>query len=165
MWYERSCRMGESEALLKVIRNIAPIKMSGFNDRMYMQKLAYLVQEMGISGAHNFSWYARGPYSPTMTKQLFHHLESGTYAEVPPMNTAETTVHDKMHELLGDRINEPLTLELFASLWYLMPRAKISGSQQVDIIKIMYRDKPHFSRDEINRALSIIIAFRKKHFT
>lgn len=155
--------MGESEAILRVVRNITPIKMSEFDDRMYMQKLAYLVQAMGISGAHNFSWYVRGPYSPTMTKQLFHHLERGTYDEVPPMNAAETTAHDKIRELLGARINEPLALELFASLWYLMPRAEISDSQQDDIIRIMCRDKPHFPSERISRALSEIITFRRKH--
>ena len=34
---------GDAESVLKIMRNIGPIRMSGFNDRMYMQKLAYLV--------------------------------------------------------------------------------------------------------------------------
>ncbi len=155
--------MGESEAILRVVRNIAPIKMSEFDDRMSMQKLAYLVQAMGVSGAHNFSWYVRGPYSPTMTKQLFHHIERGTYDEVPPMNPVETAARDKIRELLGARINKPRELELFASLWYLMPGAEISDSQQDDIIRIMCRDKPHFPSEEISGALSEIITFRRKH--
>lgn len=155
--------MGESEAILRVVRNITPIKMSEFDDRMYMQKLSYLVQELGISNAHNFSWYVRGPYSPAMTKQLFHHLERGTYDEVPLMNATEATAHDRIRELLGDGIDEPHALELFASLWYLMPGAEISNSQQDDIIRIMCREKPHFPRDQISRALSEIIIFRKKY--
>ncbi len=152
-----------AESVLKIMRSMGPIRMSGFNDRMYMQKLAYLVQEMQTNEAHVFSWYVRGPYSPTMTAQLYRHLERKTHGGVPQLDDSEAAVRDMMRELLGDKIHDPLTLELFASLWYLMPDAKVSKEAHGSIIKTMCREKPHFSKDQIERALAKIIALRKKY--
>ena len=153
----------EPESVLKIMRSIGPISMSKFNDRLYMQKLAYLVQEIQANEAHVFSWYVRGPYSPTMTEQLFYHWERGTYDRAPRLDDSEASVRDKVHELLGDKIRDPLALELFASLWYLMPAAKISKEVHDNIIKTMCMEKPHFSRSQIQEALAKIIALRKKY--
>ena len=153
----------DSESILKIMRSITPIKMSEFNDRMYMQKLAYLVQEIKMSEHYIFAWYVRGPYSQTLTDQLYHHLNHKTYDNVIQLSDSEVVVRDRVRELLGNKIRDPFALEMFASLWYLMPTAKISKDMHDNIIKIMCKEKPHFTKKQIEKALTMIIALRIKY--
>ncbi len=155
--------MDDLNSLFKIMRKISSIRLLEFNDRLYMQKLAYLVQEIGGLNNHSFSWYVRGPYSYTLTDKLFYHDEHGTYDKVPRLEKHETATYQKVRELLGTKVHDPLTLELFASLWYLMQTANLSKNQKQYIIMVMCRAKPHFSEKQIVNALSKITQFRKKH--
>lgn len=49
-----------------------------FDHRLIAQKLTYLLQELGVKLGYekSFSFYLRGTYSPTLTKDLFQAFES-----------------------------------------------------------------------------------------
>lgn len=46
---------------------------------------------------------------------------------------------------------------------YLMPAAKISKEIHNSIIKTMCKEKPHFGKNQIEKALAKIITLRKKY--
>jgi len=45
--------------------------MGSFDNRLKYQKLIYLVQNSGLSLGYGYNWYVRGPYSPSLTQDLF----------------------------------------------------------------------------------------------
>ena len=63
-----------SNNLLKsVFENIfeRPFKAREFSDRLELQKVVYLLQNMGISvGDYRFIWYKHGPYSQTLQNDI-----------------------------------------------------------------------------------------------
>ncbi len=155
--------MSDSDLVLRVISNISAIRLDRFNDRMYLQKLGYLIQEIHHENAFNFSWYVRGPYSSTFADSLFYHEKKGTYQISPKLVEPESKTKTRISELLGKNIKDPHTLELYASLWYLMSGKKISSKEKEDILSIMCKEKPHFQRKNIVSALEQISKFRQKH--
>jgi len=155
--------MSDSDLVLRVMSNIGDIRLDRFNDRMYLQKLGYLIQEIHHEHSFNFSWYVRGPYSSTLATSLFHHEEKGTYQTSPKLSEPESETKTRISELLGKKIKDPHSLELYASLWYLMSGKKISSKEKDDILAIMCKEKPHFQRKDIEIALGQISKFRQKH--
>ena len=155
--------MSESDLVLRIMSNIDDIKLDRFNDRMYLQKLGYLIQEIHHENSFNFSWYVRGPYSSTLSDSLFYHEEKGTYQISPKLSESESKTKTRISELLGKNIKDPFSLELYASLWYLMSGKKISSTEKDNILRIMCKEKPHFDRKDIEIALNKISKFRQKH--
>ncbi len=46
--------------------------MSVFKNRLFCQKLIFLLNELSNELNYNYNWYIRGPYSPDLTKDLFY---------------------------------------------------------------------------------------------
>lgn len=46
--------------------------MSIFKNRLFYQKLIFLLNEVSNELNYNYNWYRRGPYSPDLTKDLFY---------------------------------------------------------------------------------------------
>ena len=51
--------------------NSINFSMRSFNDRLYFQKLFFILTEISDSIEYNFNWYLRGPYSSTLANDLF----------------------------------------------------------------------------------------------
>ena len=47
------------------------LKLELFEDRLALQKVTYLLQEAGVVLGYDFTWYVRGPYSPSLTKDAY----------------------------------------------------------------------------------------------
>lgn len=53
--------------------------LDSFDNRLKLQKAAYLLVAMGAPLDYHYNWYLRGPYSPSLAKDLFgiaSHIES-----------------------------------------------------------------------------------------
>lgn len=151
------------EVPLRIISNFKNINLSKFNDRLYLQKLGYLIQKIQQDNANSFSWYIRGPYSSTLASTLFLHEEKGTYKKPAKLSELEQKTKKLVHELLGKKIKNPFSLELYASLWYLMSGSKISLKEKEGILYIMRKEKPYFRKKEIEATLDKLSKFRVKH--
>ena len=66
--------------ILKLIPN-ADFKMDGFNDRLRLQKIVYMLQAFGVNLGYGFSWYFRGPYCTSLARAGFE-LEQ-VYGMIP----------------------------------------------------------------------------------
>lgn len=145
---------------LRVLEHFGTIKLDHFDDRLRLQKLAFLIQEIGERSDFVYYWYVRGPYSPALTQALFSR-EGATYKNRPGISGGELDLADKVKSLVGDKINDPLTLELYASVWYLAPKRRLVRGDRASIMRTMRQTKPHFSEEKVANTLTKIEAFRR----
>lgn len=146
---------------MRIVNSFCDVSLDRFEGRLRLQKLGYLAQELGASGGFVFSWYHRGPYSPTMTKELFRYESMGRLGEGPSLTARESGVVARMRRLLGAGIDSARILELYASLWYLLPRRRASAGDADAAVDDLLGQKPQFSRKEAEGAASAILEFRR----
>lgn len=75
--------------VLKQVPN-SDFKMDGFDDRLRLQKIVYMLQAFGVNLGYGFSWYFRGPYCTSLARagfeleQVYGMIPDG--AEVRPVD-------------------------------------------------------------------------------
>lgn len=100
------------------------IDMTDFDNRLKYQKLMFLVQNYGLSLGYGYNWYVRGPYSPSLTQNLFkiqnnsQIFKSGKTLTLQNEEAIVKRIRD-IRTLLGKDIEDPIFLEVLASLVYL----------------------------------------------
>lgn len=147
---------------LRVLESLCPIDMGRFDDRLRMQKLAFLIQEVGGRSDFAYYWYVRGPYSPALTQALFTEREEPKPKGGPGLSDQEQELADKVRSLVHGKIGDPFELELYASVWYLAPKRRLLKRDRASIATTMKRTKPYFTEEQVANTLSEIEAFRKK---
>ena len=148
----------DGDRVLRVLRSFGPLTMDGFDDRLRLQKIAYLIQEIGGGGPFVYHWYIRGPYSPALTQELFASVEDGE-AELEALSDGEEDLAQQVRSLVGD-VDDPLEAELYASVWFLTPTRRLSDSDRTSIRESMRRTKPHFAEERVSQVLGTIESFR-----
>ena len=101
-------------------------EFSTLNDRIELQKLVYLAQEATGTHVYHFNAYIRGPYSPSLTRDLYGLLEPGRRDELNEQASAfrfgSSTVDDleraKQVVSTETSLNRVEWLELAASMLY-----------------------------------------------
>ena len=73
----------------------------------------------------------------------------------------ERRLAGRIRSLVGEGIDDPLKLELYASVWYHAPARELSDGDRKSIINTMLYTKPHFGERQVRTALSKIEKFRK----
>jgi len=94
------------------------------NDRIELQKLVYLAQEATDASNYSFTPYIRGPYSPSLTRDLYGLLEPGQLSEAEEraasyrLKAKTMEGLERVRRVISDRGNTPYVvwLELVASL-------------------------------------------------
>ena len=154
----------EDDQVLRILRSLRPINLDTFPDRLILQKLAYLAQEMGAAKEYAYSWYVHGPYSSSLTSALFLGDELNEFNSTLALTQDESEVASKLKTLLGDKLTDPSTLELFASVWYLLSAlGRTSESDKDTVLAIMHKEKPHFKEPKVQSALDTILDFKKSN--
>jgi uncharacterized protein YwgA len=151
--------------LLQLLSTVANPSVKKFEDRIRLQKLTYLAREIGFDTGFSFSWYLHGPYSPSLTNFLFSAEDLGVLGKPPKLSAederAMTTTVKKLKELLGDKVSDPRTLELVASVWYVVPRGTVTEKRQRELVKMLGQMKPDFTEEEYRRTVERVLKFRE----
>lgn len=145
---------------LRILRHMGPISIDRLDDRICLQKLAFLIQEMGGGGPFAYHWYIRGPHSPSLTHMLYSGDELGAYEDDPELTASELGIARKVQAFVGGSMGDPMQLELYASVWYLAPDRALTGEDRRLIVDRMDREKPHFGGKAVMDALARIEKFR-----
>ena len=145
---------------LRILRHMGPVGIDRFDDRLRLQKLAFLVQEMGGGGPFAYYWYIRGPYSPSLTQMLHSGDELGAFEDAPELTPSEQGIAYKVQALMGSDVDDPLRLELYASVCYLAPDRVLSEEDRRLIVDRIVGEKPHFGVHAVRDALARIEKFR-----
>lgn len=156
--------MDESDDMqtLRVLGSLCPIRLGTFDDRLRMQKLAFLIQEVGGRSDFAYYWYVRGPYSPALTRALFSERGAQGPGDGTGLSDAERRLAGRVRSLVGEKTDDPLELELYASVWYLTPKRRLLKRDRASIATTMLRTKPYFTEEQVANTLSEIEAFRSK---
>lgn len=98
----------------------ANFSMNSFNDRLYFQKLVYLLQSFGIYLGYPFAWYLRGPYCSTLAYNGFNLQE--VYDKIPhtKLNFDDKNDQENYNRFLDFLKSKEIgDLEIAASLHFL----------------------------------------------
>ena len=146
---------------LNILESFGPISIDEFDDRLRMQKLAFLIQELGGYRSFGYYWQGRGPHSPALARELLFRLESDDPPGRGPLAEEDQRLAGRVRSLVHDRIDDPLELELYAAVWYITPKADLDEGDRESIIETMRCAKPHFTREQVAAALAEIEEFRR----
>jgi hypothetical protein len=129
-----------------------------FAERVRVQKVVYMLKQFGADLGFGFTWYLRGPYSPSLTKTLFN--PTGEDAQpLKQLNTKELKVVNEMRNFLGSDFYSAERMELMASLVYLIKHGPENDLQtKAKIIRFLREEKPQYSLDEIEQVWQRISA-------
>jgi hypothetical protein len=107
--------------LLKRIGNFDPADFeSDFNDRLILQKTVYLMEQFGLNIGYHFSWYLRGPYSPSLARDAYTVVK--TYSQIQPVKFDDPTKEKRFGEFLAfikPFLRKHANLEKIASIHFL----------------------------------------------
>lgn len=141
--------MSDSIMVLSKCLNILGLPrpdMENFDERLRLQKIVYLLWAYGISLGYGFNWYVRGPYSPKLASDGYalddELFERGSRIR---FNNEKTVVEslNKFKEILGEKINDSLYLEILASLHYIKKVAFGGRNNFAGISKWLTSQKPY----------------------
>jgi len=154
--------MNESaDSIIRMLNAVTNPSLGSFNDRMKLQKLVYLLRELGHDCPYSFDWYVRGPYSPSLTSVLYAADEIGQLRTKSKLKESEQRVVENLKLLLGNDIEDPNTLELLASIWYYLPNELLDDENLELLIDQLTEQKPHFSREDFETGIKRILEFRE----
>lgn len=151
--------------------------MSGFENRLYYQKLIFLLNELSDELNYNYNWYIRGPYSPDLTKDLFYIDELWNHNRpflymINKKNSFNRTIDNAIDNLnflkssfnnMFNRDWEATDLEILSSLLFIdrhtykkCRKSKINTIEEFKVRKPELLDKPIDSYWEILNKSEII---------
>ena len=109
-----------------VMQKMGGFKIDELDDRVYFQKVIYLLQLLGVNLGFRFSWYKLGPYSNDLAKTAYGIKESiNDYRNELDNVTVREDVIAKINELKTlesakpDDIERHKWFELVSSIHYL----------------------------------------------
>lgn len=153
--------MSAERVLCKVFDTLGVGKpdMSEFNNRLKYQKIVYLLQSLtGLSLGYGFNWYLKGPYSSPLAHTLYFIQDDPTvYKQSKDItfkqNKEVMSKLEEFKEKLGASINDPLYLEILASLHYI-DMANFSGNGNLEKLEDKLLDvKPNLNTDETKKII------------
>lgn len=130
---------------------------NAFNCRLKMQKMVYILQELGTSlGNYGFRWYKHGPYSQSLLDDMYIVSPNKPiiFSEDSEINIKKLTA--MMKNTYGYQQYE--WAECLASLLYLKKYILSSSANSDEIIQALVNRKPHLSNSEANQAAYNLIA-------
>lgn len=146
---------------LNILESFGPIRIDEFDDRLCMQKLAFLIQAVGGYRSFGYYWQGRGPHSPALSREMRFWRDYDDPPGRAPITEDDRRIADRVRSLVHGRIDDPLTLELYAAVWYITPTAGLDEGDRKSIIETMRCAKPHFKEEQVAAALAEIEEFRR----
>ena len=102
--------------------------VDSFEDRLRVQKVAFVLQQCGVRLNYRYSWYLRGPYSSELTSDLYRIASQHDYVAERTQNLSFVLeIHErvnKLRKILVPILNDTQLLEAIASILYIGPSWK-----------------------------------------
>ena len=124
-----------------------------FEDRLEMQKMVYLLQNMGILvGGYNFLWYKHGPYSQTLQNDILR-IQLAENIKIEFSNDAKRAIELLKRVLFKEEVSYSLAewIECLGSLCYVKGNILPSSSTDEQILAELEKRKPHLDHKEDNQ--------------
>jgi len=135
--------------------------LDSFPDRIRIQKVVYLLKQFGADLNFGYTWYIRGPYSPSLTRTLFNPTE-GDISTERELSSEELKIVNEVRNFLGGDFYSFEGMELIASLVYLIKHGPSKGlSSRAKISRFLNEQKPQYSSIQIDQAWDKIAKSKK----
>lgn len=127
-----------------------------FNDRLEMQKMIYLLQNMGINvGNYSYFWYKHGPYSQTLQNDILSLRDSSNMPNIKISFSeyANNVIKRLKNAFLkkGSNYSEAAWVECLGSLFYIRESLLPSNADDNTILNKLKELKPHLNNDDSNK--------------
>lgn len=123
-----------------------------FEDRLEMQKVVYLLQNMGISvGDYKFMWYKHGPYSQILQNDILN-LYNIDDIDIEFSSDAKREIEALKNAIFKDNLKYDISkwVECLGSLHYIKENILPSSAKEEDILEELVDRKPYLNNDEDN---------------
>jgi uncharacterized protein YwgA len=128
-----------------------------FADRIRIQKIVYILKQFGADFKFGYTWYIRGPYSPSLTRTLFNATNEEIQAVRDP-TVEELRILNETRNFLGEDFYSPERMELIASLAYLIKHGLENGlSSKGKIVRFLREQKPQYTPSQIEEVWQRIV--------
>lgn len=129
-------------------------QMESFADRLSVQKSIYLAQAGGIDLGHYFNWYLRGPYSPSLTQDVFDAIQNYDANAVTQTWELDNTTRVKLAAIRGifdppQDLERPGWLELLASVHFLIERKQVVNAEPDVLRAQLAKYEKHFTLEQV----------------
>lgn len=131
--------------------------VSNFSDRLKMQKMVYLLQNLGISvGNYNFIWYKHGPYSGELQNDMLvryneRYVINYSRDAEETITKLKNTIFMNRTQFSGEKsYNDKEWLECLGSLHYIKTKILSSDASNEKINEALIKRKPHLSNVRLN---------------
>jgi len=155
----------DEDPVFRILTSLGRVTMKNFDNRLRLQKISFLVQELGGFSSFPFTWYHRGPYSQELSKLLFKGQQIGAFETDVTLTKEEQKVVNILRELLSDRLDDSDVLELFASIWYLLPQRVSPENDYQSVVDVIKETKPRYENQQVREALARILKFKNTLLT
>jgi len=136
------------------------LNLGSFDRRLIVQKATYLAQAAGLGLGYYFRWYLRGPYSPDLTSDAFGiagelaaNSDEAAAWELDPSSQSKLRALRPLLESSSEQ-DQARSLELLASIHYLVSRNQVGGEDSGQVQTILKRNGKIYSMSEIHQALA-----------
>jgi len=135
-----------------------PLQVNTFDDRLIAQKAICLAQAAGLQLGYHFHWYLRGPYSPSLTKDLYAASQAVAQGDDSATWDLDQLSADNLARIRPlfeqqDRTRLAFRLELLASTWYLIKQHRISASDLPEIQRVLKLFGKTFSEHHVREGV------------
>jgi len=136
------------------------LNLGSFDRRLIVQKATYLAQAAGLGLGYYFRWYLRGPYSPDLTSDAFSIQDelaaNNDEAEAWKLDLTSQSKLCNLKPLLSSQSEheKARSLELLASIHYMVSRNQARGDDPKQVQAILKRNGKKYDLREVKRALA-----------
>lgn len=131
-------------------------RISTFEDRLILQKAVYLMQAAGVHLGHYYQWYLHGPYSPSLTRDVYAvsaDLAQGLDdARGWTLDQHSVSVLERLSGLVRTENRSQLArkLELLASIHFLITRKQVTRpNDDAQIAEVLHRFGKDFGQRDV----------------
>ena len=128
------------------------LNLGSFAQRLLLQKRIFFTSMLGVNLGFGHSWYIRGPYSPTLTRDAYAVEKARTQGSIATVTLPDSLSKnlDDIRNMFGAAWNDPQRMELLASMCYLARTFRTNDAEYLSD-KLVSR-KGHFEKDEATEA-------------
>ena len=135
--------------------------LDSFSGRIRIQKTVYLLKAFSDEMKFGYTWYFRGPYSPSLTKALFEAERPGQ-KRARKLTSDELKIVSEVRRFLEQDFYSADRMELIASLLYLVRHGPEYGlTTKAEILRFLKDEKPQYTPREIDGVWNRIVGAKR----
>ena len=150
--------MGDFKKFIKAFELLTekPPSNNSLENRIIVQKIAYLLQKKGIQFGYSFGWYIYGVFSRDLWRDNLGNSDSKTSRELSPVELV--TIDTLKHQSVKNTFSNSDELELVTSILYWAEKQSKPINDE-EVLNLVRATKPRFKDSEYSKAVEIATSF------